>query len=204
MTERDPTVFIIEDDLTLCDSLGSLFKSVDLNVETYSSGTEYLNAYSSNRFGCLLIDIRLRDMSGLELQEKLAQRGCLIPFIFISGYSDLPLVVRAMKAGAKDFIPKPFDDHLLLERAQKVIRDTRAQQVTHQQFNKNLATLTPREHEVMLGVIAGKLNRTIADEMGISPSTTEQHRANMMRKMQVKSLAELITIYVTYPARGIM
>lgn len=190
-----PTVFIIEDDTAVCKSLRWLFESVDLSVEVYNNGCDYLKAYDPGRIGCLLIDIRLPGMSGLELQQQLVQRSNPIPIIIITGHGDVTLAVRAMKAGAKDFILKPFNDELLLEQIQKAILESREYNTDKHQFAEHLARLTPREKEVLELMVKGRLNKQIAVELRISLSTVEQHRAHVMQKTQAGSLAELVRRY---------
>lgn len=194
--QSKPTVFIIEDDAAVCKSLRWLFESVDLSVEVYNNGCDYLKAYDPNRIGCLLVDIRLPGMSGLELQQQLVQRNNPIPIIIITGHGDVTLAVRAMKAGAKDFILKPFNDELLLEQIQKAILENREYNANRHRFATHLATLTPREREVLELMVKGKLNKQIAAELGITLSTVEQHRAHVMQKTQAGSLAELVELYV--------
>jgi len=197
MNDFTPTVFVIDDDQALCQSLRWLLESVGLQVETYNSGTSFLEKYDAERRGCLLIDIRMPGMSGLELQEQLISRHNLIPIIFITGHGDVPMAVRAMKAGAVDFITKPFNDQLLLELIQKAIAQDLNRPDIHQQrqYAERMGQLTTRELEIMKLVVNGKLNKVIAHELGISIKTVELHRAHVMQKMQVKSLAELVKIH---------
>lgn len=197
MSDLTPSVFVIDDDQALCQSLRWLLESVGLQVETYNSGASFLEKYNPERRGCLLIDIRMPGMSGLELQEQLIARHNLTPIIFITGHGDVPMAVRAMKAGAVDFITKPFNDQLLLELIQKAIAQDLNRPDIHQQrqYAERMAQLTARELEIMKLVVNGKLNKIIAHELGISIKTVELHRAHVMQKMQVKSLAELVKIH---------
>jgi len=199
--KKDPTVFVVDDDQALCQSLSWLLESVGLNVETYVSGQAYLDNYEPNRKGCLLIDIRMKGMSGFELQEKLNLLGNRIPIVMITGHGDIPMAVRAMKTGAVDFITKPFNDQLLLDLIQKVLaEDAQRQQMTQvsdsnrSEIFERYTSLTTREKEIMERVVDGKLNKQIAYELGISMKTVELHRAHVMQKMQVKSLAELVKV----------
>lgn len=196
MTNDKPTIFIIEDDPAVCKSLRWLLESVDLAVEIYSSGFDYLEVYDDSRTGCLLIDIRLPGMSGLELQQQLIRRNNSIPIIIITGYGDVALAVRAMKAGAKDFILKPFNNEFLLEQIQKAVAKNHEYNVIRHQLTESLSHLTPREKQITKLVVNGKLNKQIAAELGITLSTVEQHRAHIMQKTQAKSLAELVKLCV--------
>lgn len=196
VTSNKPTVFIIEDEPAICESLRWLFESVGLPVEIYNNGLDYLKVYDPNRCGCLLIDIRLPGMSGLELQQQLVQRNNPIPIIILTGHGDVTLAVRAMKAGAKDFILKPYNNELLLEQIQKAITENAKYYSSQQQFAERLTQLTPREREVLELMVEGKLNKQIAAQLGITISTVEQHRAHIMQKTQVGSLAELVKFYV--------
>lgn len=193
-----PTIFIIDDDADMCKSLAWLLESVQLPIEIYHSGMAYLEVHDPNRHGCLLIDMRMPGMSGLQLLEQLNARHNPIPVIMISAHGDIPLAVRAMKSGAVDFISKPFNEQLLVERIQELIQqDMSRHPYTHQvsHYAKRFESLTPREREIMDQVVMGKLNKQIAYALGISMKTVEQHRAHVMEKMQVGSLAELIKIY---------
>lgn len=189
---KQATVFIIEDDAAIGRSLRWLLESINLQVEIYLSATEYLAVYDPNRYGCLLIDIRLPDMSGLKLQEQLVQLNNPIPIIIITGHGDIASAVRAMKLGAKDFILKPYNNELLLEQIQTVLAESCHKQNSYSQFTKRVAQLTKREREVMELVVAGKLNKQIAHILGITLSTVEQHRSHLMQKIGVKNLAELM------------
>lgn len=193
-----PTVFIIDDDPDMCNSLKWLLESVQLRIEIYYSGTSFLESYDPNRRGCLLIDMRMPGMSGLQLLDQLNERRNPMPVIIISAHGDIPLAVRAMKAGAVDFISKPFNEQSLVERVQELIaRDSHRCPIDNQSSNyiQRFESLTSREREIMEQIIAGKLNKQIAHSLEISIKTVEQHRARLMDKMQVRSLAELIKMY---------
>ena len=200
MTQSEPTVFIVDDDPSVLEGLSLLMKSVKLNVETYSSAQEFLDRYNPEKPGCLLADMRMPGISGLEIQEILSIRNILIPIIVITGYAEVTDAVQAMKNGAIDFIEKPFNSQYLLNQVHKgiakdaQIRKERAQQ---QVGLARLALLTPREREVMDLVIAGKANKVIALELGLSMKTIEVHRAHMMKKMKVDSVAELVNLSIS-------
>ena len=200
MTQSEPTVFIVDDDPSVLKGLCLLMKSVELNVETYSSAQEFLDSYNPDRPGCLLIDMRMPGISGLELQEILQSRNILIPTIIITGYGEVMDAVQAMKKGAIDFIEKPFNGQYLLDQVHKAIaEDTqiRKKQAQQQVVSASLALLTPREREVMDLVIAGKANKVIACELGLSIKTVEFHRAHMMKKMKVDSVAVLVDLLIS-------
>ena len=191
----DPVVFIVDDDQAIRSSLKWLIESVGLRVETFPSADEFIRAYYPGRAGCLLLDVRMPGMSGLELQEHFARNQINIPIIIITGHGDVPMAVRAMKAGAVDFIEKPFNDELLLESIRNALAmDQRLREVQSQraEIAARLAQLTPREHEVMEMVTEGRSNKEIATSLGVSAKTIEAHRARVMEKMQAGSLAELV------------
>jgi two-component system response regulator FixJ len=188
-------VFVVDDDQAIRSSLKWLIESVGLVVETYATADEFMNSYYPGRAGCLLLDVRMPGMSGLELQEHFAKNAVNIPIIIITGHGDVPMAVRAMKAGAVDFIEKPFNDELLLESIRNALAlDVRQREVQSQraQIAARLAHLTPREHEVMEMVTEGRSNKEIALNMGVSSKTVEAHRARVMEKMRAGSLAELV------------
>ncbi len=200
MTQSEPTVFIVDDDPSVLKGLCLLMKSVKLNVETYSSAQEFLDSYKPDQPGCLLIDMRMPGISGLELQEILHSRNILIPTIIITGYGEVTDAVQAMKKGAIDFIEKPFNGQYLLDQVHKSIAkdaQIRKKQAQQQVVLASLALLTPREREVMDLVIAGKANKNIARELGLSIKTVEFHRAHMMKKMKVDSVAELVDLFIS-------
>ena len=199
MTQSEPTVFIVDDDPSVLKGLSRLMKSVKLNVEIYSSAQEFLDSYNPDQPGCLLIDMRMPGISGLELQEILQSRNILIPTIIITGYGEVTDAVQAMKKGAIDFIEKPFNGQYLLDQVHKGIAEDaqiRKKQAQQQVVSASLALLTPREREVMDLVITGKANKVIALELGLSMKTVEFHRAHMMKKMKVDSLAVLVDLLI--------
>jgi len=193
MSEK-ATVFVVDDDSAVRESLRWLIESVGLKVKTFSTAREFLDAYDPNQPGCLVLDIRMPGMSGLELQDRLAEKSIHLPVIIITGYGDVPVAVRAMKNGAIDFIEKPFSDQVLLERIQLAIeQDSAYRRITErrQDIENRLAVLTPREREVMYLVVEGKPSREIAKELGLSTRTVEVHRTHLMDKTKVRSVAEL-------------
>ncbi len=197
----EPTVFIVDDDRAVCDSLRWLVESVGLDVETHSSAREFLDTYDLERPGCLILDVRMPEMSGIEALKAFADRGLPIPVIVITGHGDVPTAVRAMKLGAVDLIEKPFNDQLLLDRIQECIRqdaDNRRELAGRAEIVDRFKTLSPREREVMDLVVAGKSNKVIARQLGTSPKTIEAQRANVMRKLGTGSLAELVQMAVIW------
>ncbi len=195
--EHVPTVFVVDDDAAVRQSFEWLVGSVGLRTETYDSAQAFLDGYDRDRPGCLVLDVRMPGMSGLELQERLAAEGVTLPVIVVSGYGDVPTAVRVMKQGAVDFIEKPFSDQAMLDRIQASIeRDLAARRAAAERASArgNRDRLTRREAEVMDLVIAGKSNKEIARDLAISPKTVEVHRANVMKKMQADSLADLVRL----------
>lgn len=193
----EPTVFVVDDDSEVRDTLQWLVESVGLNIETFASAQEFLNAYDPKRPGCLVTDVRMPGMSGIELQAKLMAEEVTLPIIIVSGYADVPTAVRSMKGGAIDFVEKPFNEQMMLERIQlSILEDARLRQKRAQgeRAQARLQSLTPREHQVMDLVILGKSNKEIARELDISPKTVEVHRSHVMAKMEAHSLAELVVI----------
>jgi FixJ family two-component response regulator len=194
-TNARATIFVVDDDLAVRDSLKLLLRSVGQAVETYGSAQEFLDAYSEDRPGCLVLDIRMPGMSGLELQQKLNEKHSILPIIFITGHGDVPMAVEAMQAGAVDFIQKPFRDQDLIDRINQALeRDSnnRAALGERNDIRKRLETLTPREREVLDLVVHGKANKVIAGDLKLSQRTVEIHRARVMEKMQASSLAHLV------------
>ncbi len=193
----EPTVFVVDDDSEVRDTLKWLVESVGLNIETFASAQDFLNAYDPNRPGCLVTDVRMPGMSGIELQEKLMAEEVTLPIIVVSGYADVPTAVRSMKGGAIDFVEKPFNEQMMLERIQlSILEDARLRQkrAQRERAQARLKSLTPREHQVMDLVILGRSNKQIARELDISPKTVEVHRSHVMAKMDAHSLAELVVI----------
>jgi FixJ family two-component response regulator len=192
-------VHIVDDDEAVSDSIQLFMESANLSVQTYISAYEFLTRYESSKSGCLLLDVRMPNMDGLELQEQLNQQKFTLPIIFMTGHADVPMAVRAMKAGAFDFLEKPFRFAQLLERVQEALRfsENQCQKQPFQMSKaiaKRLATLTQREREVMTKLADGKHNKEIARELNISYRTVEGHRARLMEKLQTKSLSEVVRI----------
>jgi two-component system, LuxR family, response regulator FixJ len=189
------TVFVVDDDRAVRESLALLVQSVGLEVETFAGAGEFLDAYRPDRRGCLITDIRMPGMSGLELQERLTENGYHIPVIVLTGFGDVPAAVRALKGGAVDFVEKPFNPQALLDLVQQaLVRDTelREQAAREADLAERMALLTPREREIMALVVAGKANKVIAIDLSISERTVELHRGRIMKKMQARSVAELM------------
>lgn len=188
-------VFVVDDEPAMRNSLRRLFQSAGLAVQAYGSAQEFLDAYRPDAAGCLILDVRMPGMSGLELQKELAARNIKVPLIFLTGSADVSMAVEAMRAGAADFLEKPFDNEILLARARMALaQGARIQQDLGELagIEQRLARLTPREREVMELMVAGKLSKTIADLLGASPRTIQIHRGRVMDKMQADSLADLV------------
>lgn len=192
----DATVFIVDDDQAVARSLRWLIETVQLNVETFASAQAFFDGYDPSKAGCLVLDVRMPGMSGLELRERLAAQGAYhLPIIFITGHGDVQMAVRAVQAGAFDFIEKPFNDQDLLDRIQRAIAfdaDQRARESQRAQLRSLFASLTPREREVLDLVVEGMPNKGIANALGLSTKTVEVHRAKVMEKMHARSLSDLV------------
>jgi two-component system response regulator FixJ len=192
---RQPLVFVVDDDEAVLDSLRLLLSSAGLETTGFTSAQEFLDRYDSRQPGCLVLDVRMPGMSGLELQQTLNLRGATIPVIFITGHGDVPMAVEAMQHGAFDFLQKPFREHLLIERVQCALaqdRTNREELNQRSRIRERLDSLTPREREVIELVTAGKPNKIMAVELGVSQRTVELHRARVMEKMGATSLAQLV------------
>jgi len=195
MKERVPTVFIVDDDEAIRNSLRLLLKSVGLAAATLPTAQEFLASYDPQQPGCLILDVRMPGMSGLELQEQLNVRGAIIPVIFITGHGDIPMAVEAMQQGAFDFLQKPFRDQDLIDRIQRALakdKTNRAELAQRSRVRENFGSLTPREREVLDLVTSGKPNKIMAADLGVSQRTVEIHRARVMEKMHASSLAQLV------------
>jgi FixJ family two-component response regulator len=193
--EQQPVVFIIDDDASLCEALARLFRSVGLQAKVYGSALEFLQSKLPDGPSCLVLDVRLPGLSGLDFQSELAKANIQIPIVFMTGHGDIPMTVRAMKAGAVEFLPKPFRDQDMLDAVQAGLERDRARRRNASDSFKlkaNFDSLTPREQEIMGFVTAGLMNKQIAGEIGVSEITVKVHRGNVMRKMGAKSLAELV------------
>jgi two-component system, LuxR family, response regulator FixJ len=190
-----PTVFVVDDNEGLRNALRILLKSVGLASRTMASAKEFLDTYQSNEPGCLVLDVRMPGMSGIELQEQLNLRGAVIPVIFITGHGDVPMAVEAMQQGAFDFLQKPFRDQDLIDRIQRALerdKHNRAALAQHTKIHERLEALTPREREVMALMVRGLANKVIAADLGISQRTVEIHRSRVMDKSGAASLAQLV------------
>jgi FixJ family two-component response regulator len=192
---EEQTVFIVDDDAAVRDSIQELVESVGLRAESHSSGQAFLASYQPQRSGCLVLDVRMAGMSGLVLQEKLNELGARIPVIIITGHGDVPMAVHALKAGAVDFVQKPYRHQLLLDSINNALTmDTIARRSLDetQNHDRQLATLTKREQEVLDKLLAGNISKQIARELGISTRTVEAHRQNLLRKLGIGSVKELM------------
>jgi FixJ family two-component response regulator len=193
----ESTVFIVDDDPSIRRVLRQLFASERLAAESFASAQAFLDQYDAARPGCLLLDVRMPGTSGLELQEQLAARGVRLPIIFMTAYADVPMTVRAMKAGAVDFVEKPFNEQRLLEAVHHALdrdRAARAAADDAAEVRRRLKSLTPRERQVLERVVAGWTNREIAAEWGISDKTVKIHRGRVMQKMRADSLPQLVLL----------
>ena len=195
MQQQLSTVFVVDDDEGVRNSLRFLLKSVGLTTRALASATEFLDTYKPNQPGCLVLDVRMPGMSGLELQQQLNLRGATIPVIFITGHGDVPMAVEAMQHGAFDFLQKPFRDQELIDRIQRALeRDARSRNALaqHKKIRERIASLTPREREVLTLMTQGKPNKVMAADLGVSQRTVEIHRARVMEKSGAASLAQLV------------
>ena len=190
-----PVVYVIDDDGSVRTALSSLIRSVGLRVEGFASASEFVAANRTDTPSCLILDVRLPGVSGLDFQTELAKANTLIPIIFITGHGDIPMSVKAMKAGAVEFLTKPFRDQDLLDAIQVALERSRSNQESERatsDLKARFETLTPREQEVMARVTGGLLNKQVAAEIGVSEITVKVHRGNVTRKMGAKSFAELV------------
>jgi FixJ family two-component response regulator len=205
MKEKPATVFVVDDDEAVRTSLRLLLKSVGLPVETFASAQEFLDQFDPNRAGCLVLDIRMPGMSGLELQQQLNDRHSIMPIVFITGHGDVPMAVEAMQAGAVDFIQKPFRDQDLIDRINRALekdREMRAALRERDEIRRRMSQLTPREREVLELVTQGKANKVIAGDLNVSQRTVEIHRARVMEKMGANSLAHLVRMVIEAHREG--
>ena len=192
---RQPIVFVVDDDDAVRNSLRLLLKSAGQPTTAFASAQEFLAGWTTEQPGCLVLDVRMPGMSGLELQEELNRRGAIIPVIFISGHADVPMAVEAIQHGAFDFLQKPFSDQDLIDRIQRALAadaDNRQALSQLDELRKRYATLTPREQEVLVLVTDGRANKVMAGDLGVSQRTIEIHRARVMEKMGARSVAQLV------------
>jgi len=193
--ENNATVFVVDDEVEVRESLRWLIESIDLNVEIFASAEEFLAAYKPDRPGCAVIDMRMPEVSGLELQKKLKAKGIALPLIFITGFGSVPIAVEALKMGAVDFMEKPFSDQALLDKihhALEIDRKARLKKSRNENVSARVKDLTSREKEIMDLVVQGNATKRIAVQLGISPKTVEAHRARVMQKMEADSIADLV------------
>ena len=194
-TELPSAVFVVDDDASVREALDGLFRSIGLQAKTFGSAAEFLQNKLPDVPSCLVLDVRLPGLSGLDFQTELAAAGLHIPIIFMTGHGDIPMTVKAMKAGAVEFLPKPFRDQDMLDAVQQALerdRERRERNSGLAKLKSSFDTLTPREQEVMGLVTAGLMNKQVAGEIGVSEITAKVHRGSIMRKMGAKSLAELV------------
>ncbi|MDB5922904.1 MAG: DNA-binding response regulator [Betaproteobacteria bacterium] len=195
MSEERAAVFVVDDDPSIRRSLDTLLRSVDLDVHVFSSAQEFMHAPRPDVPGCLVLDVRLPGMSGLAFQQELGKAGVALPIIFLTGHGDVPMTARAMKAGAAEFLTKPFDEQVLLDAIHAALDRDRARRrdaAGIADVQARYRTLTEREREVMSFVVAGRVNKQIAAEIGLSLVTVKVHRGQVMRKMRAKSVPELV------------
>jgi two-component system response regulator FixJ len=199
MKADSPSVVVIDDDDAVRGALKLLLKSIGLPVQVHASAQEFLSHYVLDQPGCLVVDVRMPGMSGLELQQQLNVRGAMNPIIFITGHGDISMAVEAMQHGAFDFLPKPFRDQDLIDRVQRALqRDAinRSEIAQRAAIRQRLESLTPREREVLTLIASGKANKVISVDLGVSQRTIEIHRARVMEKMQANSLAQLVRMTI--------
>ncbi|WP_373000097.1 response regulator FixJ [Marinobacter sp.] len=200
MTDIQQTVYVVEDDEAVRDSLELLLKSDGKPVQTYESANAFLKDYSDKMAGCIVLDIRMPGMDGMELQKKLNEKHSILPIIFVTGHGDVPMAVDAMKEGAVDFIQKPYREEALLEKIEAALKQDLEQRKSldeKQEIIRRIKSLTPREHEIMDRMIAGQANKVIAIELEISQRTVEIHRSRVMHKMGTHSLAHLVRMVLS-------
>jgi FixJ family two-component response regulator len=206
MTDESPTVAVIDDDLSVRESIQGLLETAALRVELFASPREYLQARRKDNPSCIILDVRLPGSSGLDFQREMAAAGIRAPIIFITGYADVHMSVQAMKAGAVEFLTKPYRDQALLDAVLSAIEKDRQRRTDERalaDIYRRFETLTPREHQVMALTVAGQQNKQIAGEIGIREVTVRVHRREIMRKMSAKSLADLVKMGEALRNRGV-
>ncbi len=197
MNESAPTVLVVDDDPSVLKALARLLRSIEMNVATFASSQEFLEQYQPGIHGCLVLDVTMPGLNGLELQQELAAQGNGLPVIFLTGHGDISMCVQAMKQGAVDFLTKPVHDQNLIEAIHAAIEKDRMLRRTRSELaelRERLATLTPREREVLSHVVSGRLNKQIAADLGTVEKTIKVHRAHLMTKLKVRSLADLVRL----------
>ena len=197
---KGPTIFVVDDDDSMREAIALLLRTVGYTPVVFSRPSEFLAKFDANVHGCLVLDIRMPEMSGLEVQQQLNKSGAILPVIFITGHGDIPMAVQAMKDGAFDFLTKPFRDQDLLDRINNALKqdaENRAAIEKHADLRGREQSLTPREREVLGLIVEGKANKVVAIDLGLSERTVEIHRANVMEKMGARSVAHLVKMYLT-------
>jgi two-component system, LuxR family, response regulator FixJ len=201
---KGPTIYVVDDDESMRQAIALLLRTVGYTPVVFARPGEFLAKYDHHLHGCLVLDIRMPEMSGLEVQQQLNRSGTILPVIFITGHGDIPMAVQAMKDGAFDFLTKPFRDQDLLDRINNALKqdaENRAAIEQHAELRSRLESLTPREREVLELIVEGKANKVVAIDLGLSERTVEIHRANVMEKMGAKSVAHLVKMYLTLHER---
>jgi FixJ family two-component response regulator len=201
MSERPPCVFIVDDDAPLRESFAYLLRSVGIEARPFHSATDFLREYRLEWPGCLVCDVRMPDLSGLDLYERLLASGATLPVIFMTGYADVPMAIRALRSGALEFVEKPFHAQTMLERVQRALavdRDARAEHARWQAFGERMASLTDKEREALALILSGAPNKAIAANLQITERAVEMRRASIMRKLAVHSLVELIRLVTQF------
>ncbi len=199
MTEQTPCVYLVEDDDAVRDSLQMVLESVGLRAQAFASADLFLDAYTADLEGCLVLDIRMPGMNGMELQRRLTELNAILPIIFVTGHGDVPMAVEAMQQGALDFVQKPYREQELLDKINQALtldKENRASLQHRQLILQYMKNLTPRECDVMELMVAGKANKVIAIDLEISQRTVEIHRARVMEKLHANSLAHLVRMYM--------
>ncbi|MBU2874693.1 response regulator transcription factor [Marinobacter salexigens] len=195
-----PTVYVVDDDAGMLESTQWLLESVGLNVRAYSDGRKFLDALDDEKGGCVVLDVRMPGLGGLNVQEELQKRGIKLPIIFVSGHADVPIVVRAFKSGAFDFIEKPFNEQLLLDSVQQALeahQHSNNRQLGDEQTHALISTLTRRERDVFLPMAQGYISREIAEQLGVSVKTIDLYRARVMKRLGVERLPDVTGVAVT-------
>lgn len=199
MTPTEPTVFIVDDDPAIRDALSELIATINLKVQTFSKAQDFLDNYPTGQLGCLVLDVRMPGINGLELQNQLAQRAINLPIVFLTGHGDVTMAVDAIKKGAFEFLEKPFRDQTLLDCVQRALemdRVTRGKNTEKTAIQSRYAQLTTREKQVLQLIVKGKTSKVIGQDLGISPKTVDFHRAHIMDKMEVDTIAGLTRMAV--------